>query len=294
MHSPARRIDSRPHHCAVASSFLPRPCEVLPSRHTLGPFPDHYLPHHPVPAEGRLPACEPRTFAQAAFWGVSIAAAFVTVAASGVRLATHLDPQWWMPLALVAGIAAADCGSGLVHWGADTWGRDDLAVVGPRLLAPFRLHHVNPDDFLRRRFLDTNGDVAFVAVPVVLAFLALPLDTAWGQPLAVFGFAFCGAGMSTNQIHQWAHMASPPRAVRVLQDCGLVLGRVEHAVHHARPYDAHYCITTGWCNRPLEALDVFRRLERAITRQTGARPRQDDRRYEERYGARMSVPTHDG
>ena len=178
-----------------------------------------------------------------------------------------------MPLAFVGGIAAADFGSGLVHWGADTWGRDDLPVIGHRLLVPFRIHHMNPDDFLRRRFIDTNGDVAFLTIPVLLGLLAVPLETAWGRPVAVFGFAFCGIGMITNQIHQWAHMPSPPRPIRMLQDCGVLLGRTEHAAHHDRPYDARYCISTGWCNRPLEAIGFFRRLEVAITGLTGARPR---------------------
>jgi ubiquitin-conjugating enzyme E2 variant len=182
-------------------------------------------------------------------------------------------------------MAAADFGSGLVHWGAYTWGRDDLPVIGHRLLVPFRVHHVNPDDFLRRWFIDTNGDVALLAVPVLLGLLVVPLETTWGGPLAVFGFAFAGIGMLTNQIHQWAHLPSPPRPIRALQDARMILGRAEHAAHHERPYDVHYCITTGWCNRPLEAIGFFRRLESGITRLTGAEPRQDDRRYEVRYGA---------
>lgn len=235
--------------------------------------------------EPRLPVHYEVTRAQIVFSGLSIAGAFLVLGALGVRIATRLDlSRWWVPLASLAGMAAADFGSGLVHWSADTWGRDDLPVIGHRLLVPFRVHHIHPDDFLRRRFLDTNGDVAFLAVPILLGFLVVPLDTVWGGSFAVFGFAFCGIGMMTNQIHQWAHMPIPPRPIRILQQCGVVLRRAEHAAHHERPYDAHYCITTGWCNRPLQAIGFFRRLEAAITRVTGARPRDDDRRYEERYG----------
>jgi ubiquitin-conjugating enzyme E2 variant len=64
----------------------------------------------------------------------------------------------------------------------------------------------------------------------------------------------------------------------------VILSRADHAAHHERPYDVRYCITTGWCNGPLEAIGFFRGAERAISRLTGARPRVDDRRYEVRYG----------
>lgn len=236
-------------------------------------------------ASSGLPEHYELTRGQLHFSALSIAAAFVLLGWLGCRLALQLDVrQWWAPLAFLSGIAAADFGSGLVHWTADTWGRDDCPIIGRRLLVPFRVHHLNPDDFLRRRFVDTNGDVAFLAIPILGALLTVPLDRGWGGPAAVFGFAFCGIGSMTNQIHQWSHMPSPPRLIRVLQSCGLILGRSAHAVHHARPYDCHYCITTGWCNRPLEAIGFFRRLETGITRLTGVLPRHDDRRYETRYG----------
>jgi len=240
--------------------------------------------HRTAERGASLPGHYDVTRAQLVFSAASMAAAALALAVLGWRVVGHVDLwRWWTPIVFAAGMAAADFGSGLVHWGADTWGRDDLPVIGHRLLVPFRLHHINPDDFLRRGFVDTNGDVAFIAVPLVAALLFVPLGTMWGGVTAIFGFAFCGIGMMTNQIHQWAHMPAPPPPVRLLQDAAVILGRGAHATHHDRPYDAHYCITTGWCNRPLEAIGFFRRMERVVTRLTGARPRQDDERYAERY-----------
>jgi plasmanylethanolamine desaturase len=88
--------------------------------------------------------------------------------------------------------------------------------------------------------------------------------------------AFCLVGLSTNQVHQWAHFREAPRVVSWLQRSGLILGRRAHARHHVAPYARYYCIATGWCNRPLTALDFFPRLERLVTRLTGLTPRDDD------------------
>jgi plasmanylethanolamine desaturase len=243
-----------------------------------------------------LPVHYELTRGQIAFSFCAIAAAAALLGLLGWRIAIRGDVwHWWMPLTLVAGFIAADFGSGLIHWAADTWGRDDCPIIGPRLLVPFRVHHINPDDFLRRRFVDTNGEVAAIAAPVLLLLNALPLGTEWGTAAAVFGFAFCGLGALTNQIHQWSHMPSPPALIHALQACGVLLGRKEHAAHHSRPYDRHYCITTGWCNRPLDAIAFFRRMETTITALTSVSPRHDDRRYEIRYGAVVTPPdTHCG
>jgi ubiquitin-conjugating enzyme E2 variant len=219
------------------------------------------------------------TRAQRLFSIASLAAAISLLAMLAIRTFSRIDAGWWTLPMLIAGVAASDLASGLVHWAADTWGDDDLPVVGRRLLKPFRLHHIDPDDFLRRSFVDANGDVAFVTVPVLLVLLWLPLDTPGAVMAATCGLGFCGVGMWTNQIHQWAHMPSPPAVIGLLQDAGVVLGRADHAAHHRGEFDRHYCITTGWWNRPLEAIEFFRRLETAITAWTGARPREDDRRY---------------
>lgn len=186
---------------------------------------------------------------------------------------------WWTPIVFVVGACAADFMSGMVHWFADTWGSETMPVLGRRLLRPFRVHHVNPDDFLRRDFIDTNGDVAMVVLPFLLLGLALPLDSGAGRATALF-FAVMGvAALPTNQVHQWAHMRNPPFWVKRLQDFGVILSRRKHLKHHREPYDIHYCIAFGWCNGVLNATGFFWKLERVITRLTGVLPRQDDSEF---------------
>jgi ubiquitin-conjugating enzyme E2 variant len=204
---------------------------------------------------------------------------------SAVRFALTLELfPWWLPLALAAGLMAADFVSGVVHWAADTWGSTTMPLIGRRLLHPFRVHHVNPDDFLRRSFFDTNGDTAVITIPFLIVALLLPLDAVGGPFAVVFLLAFCAIGLLTNQVHQWAHMPDPPRPVRLLQDCGLILGRAAHRRHHTEPYVANYCIATGWCNRFLTAIEFFPRCERAITLLTGLTPRTDEAEFHAAHG----------
>jgi hypothetical protein len=224
-----------------------------------------------------LPKHDDISLVRQALSGAAIAAAALLLAWHLYRIAAApVSLGWWVVFAAIAGMAAADFLSGIVHWTADTWGSEGMPVVGRRFLHPFRVHHVNPNDFLRRRFVDTNGDVALLIIPMLALSLASPLDSRPGVAAAVFLGAFCGVGLLTNQVHQWAHMPKPPTVVGVLQRCGLILTHESHARHHEPPYIANYCIATGWCNRPLAAVQFFRRLERAITWLTGLHPREDD------------------
>ncbi len=210
----------------------------------------------------------------------SIAAAVALVALNAARFAA--EPRlfaWWLPLALAAGVLAADFASGIVHWTADSWGRESLPVVGIRFLRPFRIHHVNPDDLCERDFVDCNGDVALLVCPLLLGSWLVPLESELLGATSVFTAAFGAATLPTNQVHQWAHMLRPPRFVAWLQRRGWILSRAAHQRHHAPPYTASYCITTGWCNRALDRLGFFRAAERAITRLTGLVPRDDERDY---------------
>jgi plasmanylethanolamine desaturase len=228
------------------------------------------------PRRGELPQHDEFSLWRRVSEVIGIATAALLLAVHSVRVLTMPAHEWRLVGAIVFGAFAADFVSGLVHWAADTWGRETLPLIGRRLLRPFRVHHVNPDDFTRRRFLDVNGDVAMIVVVVLLAALVFPLDQQWGRLAEAFVFSFCLIGIPTNQVHQWAHMRRPPGFVRFLQRTGIILSRAEHSRHHVAPYAQHYCIATGWCNRTLAAIDFFPRLERLITKLTGLIPRDDD------------------
>jgi len=216
----------------------------------------------------------------------SLAAALALLVVNAARFAA--EPRlrtWWLPLALAAGVVVADFASGIVHWTADTWGRESLPFFGVRFLRPFRIHHLNPDDLCERDFVDCNGDVALLVCPVLFGSWLMPLESDLLAATSVLTAAFGAATLPTNQVHQWAHLAAPPRAVAWLQARGWILSRDAHQRHHAAPFTQSYCITTGWCNRALDGLGFFRVAERIVSRATGRVPREDERDYVERRGA---------
>jgi hypothetical protein len=51
------------------------------------------------------------------------------------------------------------------------------------------------------------------------------------------------------------------------QNCGLILSRKNHGVHHRPPFDKYYCITTGWLNPVLAYIVSTRRSALAIAAQ---------------------------
>lgn len=214
---------------------------------------------------------------RALFAGCIVAApALATWHALG--MAAHLpDSAWTVPLlglALLAGALGADAVTGLVHWACDTWGDERTPWVGDGLIRAFREHHRDPEAMLAHDRVEVNGEAAAAACGGFLVLGIAPLQAALApRPLLYAALlslvSFCALA---NQLHQWAHMCDPPAVVRVLQRAGLILKPTHHAVHHTTPFESGYCIATGWLNRPLDRIDFWRAIERAITRATGHRP----------------------
>ncbi|KAL7942085.1 Kua-ubiquitin conjugating enzyme hybrid localization domain-containing protein [Trichoderma barbatum] len=194
--------------------------------------------------------------------------------ADDLSSSTILQIRIYTTVSLFIGILAADVVSGVVHWAADNWGRSSWPGIGHAFIQPFRYHHIDPRSITRHGFLELNGNNFIVSLPSFwVASSALKLeDSASALAAATFwvSFAlFCGF---TNQFHCWAHMENPPVLVKSFQDAGLLMSRQHHHLHHIRPHDCYYCITTGWMNRPLAAFGFFEGLETAITAITGAVP----------------------
>jgi hypothetical protein len=179
----------------------------------------------------------------------------------------ELELLWLIALAIPLGIVGGDFVSGIVHWAADTYGSEDMPVIGPSLVKPFRLHHVYPRDICTHGLVETTGNVCILAVPV----LSVCLYLMWLRPdsgllaFSVFCFALTAAAtVATNQFHKWAHQESPSALARWLQRKRLVLEPQHHKLHHTQPFNVNYCITNGWLNPLLNRLKFFRRLEATL------------------------------
>ncbi|XP_046398555.1 plasmanylethanolamine desaturase [Ischnura elegans] len=185
-------------------------------------------------------------------------------------------------IAAFCGIITADLGSGLVHWGADTWGSVELPIVGKAFIRPFREHHIDPTSITRHDFIETNGDNFMLTIPflgcITWDFLTLPEDQLqYKFSWICYLFLLAIFVAMTNQIHKWSHTYfGLPGWVVWLQDHRLILPRRHHRTHHVAPHETYFCITTGWLNWPLEKVRFWAILEWAIQTVTGCRPRADD------------------
>lgn len=198
---------------------------------------------------------------------LSIAAMVLLVGTLDWRLwvmITSAATAWTFACVGIAAYLAADLGSGIVHWMADRYGTCDTILVGPNLVRPFREHHSDPEDITRHDFVETNGNNCLICLPILLTtWLAAPVAAGdpWAVGLTAFPVLLCSFVFATNQFHKWAHTEQPPLIARALQNAGLILGREHHQIHHTKPFDTYYCITTGWLNWPLYKLGFFPTLE---------------------------------
>jgi plasmanylethanolamine desaturase len=165
---------------------------------------------------------------------------------------------------LAAGYVMADLLTGFVHWFCDTFFEEHTPVIGAALIASFREHHRDPLQMTKHSFLELTGSSFRGLAPLlaVLAWAGDGLAAGW----TAFVLALSAGAVMTNFLHRWAHDPDPPAVARMLQSLGLVLTPARHARHHAPPYAAAYCVTTGWMNPICERLRIWTRAESALRR----------------------------
>lgn len=202
------------------------------------------------------------------------------------NLLAHIYVQyfWIYAISFALAIVLSDFFSGLVHWGADTWGTFDTPLFGPTFIRSFREHHIAPQAMTKHDIFETNGDNCLLTLPVL--YLMATKQVVYDGDVSLLSLFnlnlwtwICLWVALTNQIHSWSHQNNPPFIARVLQKSKLILSPEFHRIHHQSPFDRSYCITNGWCEGILVFVDFWRRAENIITKYTGMIPREDDMKW---------------
>ena len=161
---------------------------------------------------------------------------------------------------VLMGWLAADLLGGVVHWLEDRVAGEGAGWFGRVVIAPSRLHHRSPQLFLGGSLVDRNL-AAWIAASLVSA-----VGLALLGPSVIWAAATIG-GLVSAEVHACAHR--PSRAgslLRVLHEIGALQSPRHHAGHHRPPSDRRYCVLTDWVNPIVDALDLWARLEAALTR----------------------------
>jgi len=209
---------------------------------------------------------------------------FISNTANGLSV-VHALP---IILGFICGLLFSDFMSGLVHWGADTWGNLEWPLVGKTFIRSFREHHVAPSAMCNHDLIETNGDnFMLVAYPLyslcrtdVLRNSSDGITPPWFDVFTYCFWLSAAVGVAlTNQIHKWSHTFRPPTVVVWLQNSGLILPKDNHLLHHRPAFDGYYCITTGWLNPVLEKIQFWKITEQLVSKVTGLIPREDDYKW---------------
>jgi len=169
---------------------------------------------------------------------------------SGWALA-HAPPSLGSAAFLFAfALLVTDLISGLLHVVLDN---PRSLKLGPirGLAEGFQRHHESPAKIYE---MPLYQHLYVMHMPLTLLFVAiLPFHNA-GMYVVFLSLV---VGLHLMQLaHLWAHLPAErvPAPVRVLQNARVLLQKPQHDLHHTPPFNKDFCIMTGICNRPLNAV----------------------------------------
>jgi ubiquitin-conjugating enzyme E2 variant len=154
---------------------------------------------------------------------------------------------------IVLGWLLADLATGVFHWWEDTFGNESWPIIGKWIIVPNALHHKEPLAFEKNGFIGRN--LAAIVTALIVGSMWFLL---FG--LSVFSITFLIGSAIANEIHYFSHRPSKaPKAIKLLQETGILQSPKQHAKHHKPPFDTNFCVMTNWLNPLLEHLNFWKR-----------------------------------
>ena len=92
------------------------------------------------------------------------------------RILVSLDQPgalWIVVAASLSAVFFSDLLSGVVHWALDRYGSEEVPVIGPGFIKPFRDHHTDPQGICGHDFVETNGNACIACIPLLSVGLIL-------------------------------------------------------------------------------------------------------------------------
>ena len=144
-------------------------------------------------------------------------------------------------LKVILVILLADLITGFFHFLLDQYGSPESRFFKNAIKINLA-HHDDPSKMVGRTYWQLTKDSWKLAI-IVITLLTLALGFRWELVLLLL------LGANTNIVHKWSHMkkSEKPFLVNFLQKVHLILDKRQHALHHRKPFDTHFCILTNFC-----------------------------------------------